>query len=91
MDGSMIFARWRQCVPAPNTCFLEPIRVQIPNVLDGFSCFAQLAADSRYALQRAAPFPLKIASSHEGSGLPSNRPTWWHVASKFLRRPLQNL
>ena len=27
----MIFARWRQCAPQPNACFLGTTRVQIPN------------------------------------------------------------
>jgi len=53
---------------APNTCFLEPIRVQIPNDISiGSAVFAQLTAESRYTLQRAAPLLLKIAPSHGGS------------------------
>ena len=31
MDGSTIIARWRQCAPLRNACFLGPRRVQIPN------------------------------------------------------------
>jgi len=31
MDSSIIFARWRQCAPPRNTCFLAPTRVHIPN------------------------------------------------------------
>jgi len=31
-EGSIIFARYRQCAPPPNTCFLGPTRVvHIPN------------------------------------------------------------
>ena len=37
--------------------------------------FAQLTAESRYTLQLAAPFPLKIAHCHGGSEPPSN--TWF--------------
>ena len=61
-----------------NTCFLgfEPTRVHIPNDISiGSAVFAQPTADSRYALQRAALFPVKIAASHRGSGPASN--TWF--------------
>jgi len=60
----------RQVAPVytlPNTCFLGPTQVQIPNGISISSVvFAQLTAESRYTLQQAAPFPLKIASSHGG-------------------------
>jgi len=57
MNGSMIFARWRQCAPPTHTWFSEPNRVQIPNGISiSSAAFAQLMARSRYALQRAAPF-----------------------------------
>jgi len=35
--------------------------------LDRFSRFAQLTAESRYTLQRAAPFPIKIVPFRGGS------------------------
>ena len=28
MAGSMVFARWRQCIPPPNMCFLGPTRAK---------------------------------------------------------------
>jgi len=54
------------CTP-PNTCFLGPTRVQIPNSMSICSAiFAQLTTEGPYTLQRAAPSPLKISTSHEG-------------------------
>jgi len=48
-----------------NRCLLRRTRVNIPNnILIGSAVFAQLTADSLYTLQRAAPFPPKIAHSH---------------------------
>jgi len=47
-----------------NTWFLGPTRVHNPNgvsIVQAIS--AQLTAESRYILQRAAPFPLKVATS----------------------------
>jgi len=62
MDGSVVFARWRQCAPPRNTCFLGPTRVQMPNdILIGSAIFAQLTTESRYTLQRLPlPLPLKL-------------------------------
>jgi len=58
MDGSLVFARLH-CRP-PNTWFLWPTRVQIPNDISiGSAVFAQVTVESLY-LQRAAPFPLKL-------------------------------
>jgi len=52
------------CTPS-NTCFLEPIRVHIPNsILIVSAVFAQPMAKSPYTLQWhswATPFPLKTA------------------------------
>ena len=44
-----------------------------PKVISiGSAVFAQGTADCPYTLQWDAPFPLKIAPSHGGSGPPSN-------------------
>jgi len=44
---------------------LGPTRVEIPNGISIASAvFAQLTAESRYTLQRASPFALKIGLSH---------------------------
>jgi len=52
------------CTP-PNTCFLGPTRVQIPNgILIGSAVFAQLTTDSRYTSQRVTLSPLK---GHSGA------------------------
>jgi len=43
MDGSIVFARWRQCAPPCNTCFLESTRVHNPNGISiGSAVFAGL-------------------------------------------------
>jgi len=31
MDGSVVFARWRQCAPPSYTCFTVPTRMHISN------------------------------------------------------------
>jgi len=42
-------------------CLFGPTRVQISNGISiGSAVFAQLTAECRYTLQRAAPFPLKL-------------------------------
>jgi len=70
-DGSVVFARWRQCaLPCPytgatwqirsNLCFLSPTRVHNPNSKSiGSAVFAQPNAESPYSLQWA-PFPQKL-------------------------------
>jgi len=51
-DGSVVFARLHQRAPQPNTCFLWPIQVQIPNGIPIRSAvFAQLTAQCRYTLE----------------------------------------
>jgi len=69
MDGSIVFARWRQCVfPCGdiiatwrirlNLCFLQPTRVHNPNSKSIDSVVsAQLTAESPYTLQWATLFP----------------------------------
>jgi len=43
MDGSVVFARLRQCAPPSNTCFLGLIRVHTPNGISiGSAVFAGL-------------------------------------------------
>jgi len=52
MDGSMVFTRWRQCAPPPNTCFLGPTQVQIPSGISISSAvLAQIMAQRPYTLQ----------------------------------------
>jgi len=77
MGGSVVYDRWRQCVPTSNTCFLGLARVHIPeHILIVWVVFAQLVAECPDTLQWAAPSPpLKIASSHRGSEPPSS--TWF--------------
>jgi len=60
-DGSMVFARW-QCASPPNTCFLRPIQVQIPNgILMRSAIFAQLTTVSLYSINGPPLFSHKIA------------------------------
>ena len=48
----------------------------------GLAVFAQMTAESPYALQWDAPFPLKISPFHGGSRPPSN--TWFLGLSRVL-------
>ena len=46
---TVMFARWRQCAPSSNTCFLGPTAVHDPNIICiGSAVFTQLAAESLY-------------------------------------------
>ena len=43
MDGSSVFAKWRQCAPPPNTCYLGPTRILNPDAISiGSDVFAGL-------------------------------------------------
>ena len=76
MDGSTVFARWRQCAPPPNTCFLGPPE-SIPKMASRpvqpslHSSWQQ----SLYTLQWAVPFPSKLPPHTGISGPPSK--TWF--------------
>jgi len=57
--------------PPSNTWFLGTIRAHKPNGISiGSAVFAQMTAECPYTLQWDAPFPLKIALSHEGIWIP---------------------
>jgi len=72
MDGSMVFARWRQCPAPPNICLLESTRVQIPSGISiGSAVFAGFTVERPYTLQWAALSPKNCP----WSGPPSN--TWF--------------
>jgi len=81
-DGSIVlFTRWRQCAPPSNTWFTGSTGIHTSNSISiGSALFAQVTAESPYTLKLAAPFPLKIAPMHGGSGPISNTwflgPTW---------------
>ena len=61
MDGSVVFARLRQCAPPPNTCFLGPTWVHTLNDISiGSAVLAHLTAEDPYTLQQAAPSPSKL-------------------------------
>jgi len=58
MDGSVVFARWRQCALWSNTLFPDPIRLSIPSCISISSAiFIQLTAEGPYTLQWAAIHP----------------------------------
>jgi len=62
--------------PPCNTCFLQCTRVHNQIVISiCLAIFAQLTAECHQAHLGMLIFPLKIASSHEGYGPPSN--TWF--------------
>jgi len=68
MDGSIVFARWRQYAPHLTYAYLDPPWANIPNSISISSAvFAQLTAEVLYTLQWAAHSPLKIAILHGGS------------------------
>jgi len=65
MDGSVVFARWRQCALHLIHC----TRVHIPNSISVSSAvFAQLTAESPCTWQWTVPFPPQITTLHGGSG-----------------------
>ena len=78
-DGSVVFARWRQCAHMGghigatwrirlNLCFLRPTRVHNPNDKSISSAVsANLTAESPYTLQWVPLFP-KIVPFHGESG-----------------------
>jgi len=87
-DGSIAFARWRQCaLPCRhigatwqirlNLCFLRPTAhpsAQPKRQIDRLSCFAHLTVESPYTLHTLqwATLSPKIVHSHGGFGRPSN-------------------
>jgi len=69
MDGSVIFARWRQCTAQSNIPFLGPTPLSIPNgISTGSAGFAQLTKESPYTLQWAALPPSKLPVRMGASG-----------------------
>jgi len=89
MDGSIAFASLRQCAHPSNMLPLANSSSQPKRHLDRFSDFCTAhTAKCPYTLQWSAPFPLKIAASHCGSGPPTNtqflRPTWGHSPKGIL-------
>jgi len=60
-----------------------PSEPTTPNGISiGSAILAQMIAECPYSLQWDAPFSLKIAPSHGGSGLPSN--TWFLGSTRVL-------
>jgi len=65
------------------TRVLGPIQAHNPNGISiGSAVFTRMTAECPYTLQWDAPFPLKIAPSHGGSGPPSN--TWFPGPTRIL-------
>jgi len=66
MNGSVVFARLRQCAPPPNTCFLGAIRVQITNDISiGSAVFLHSSRQRVDVLYNGRPFP--SLKCHRGS------------------------
>jgi len=57
MDGSVVFARWRQCALWSNTLFPDPIRLSIPAASRSVQPFLYSSQQSPYTLQWAAIHP----------------------------------
>ena len=75
-DGSIIFARWRQCAPLRNIWFLWPTPLSIPKCIPiGTAIFAQLAAEGPYTLQW--PFSPSKLPLHVGIWTQSNAQFLW--------------
>jgi len=61
VNGSLVFARLRQCAHPSNACYLAPTRVHTPNGISiGSAVFAQITAEGPYAVQWAANSPSKL-------------------------------
>jgi len=92
MDGSVVFARWRQCghIGATwrmrlNLCFLRLTRVHNPKgVSIGSAVFTQITAECPDTLQWDAPFPSKLLLLMGGSGHPSNK--WFPGLTRVLNK-----
>jgi len=70
MDGSVVFARWRQCVSHLIQCFLGSTQVHIQNGISiGSAVFAQLTAGSSHSLQWTAISPQKSFPGESGPHL----------------------
>ena len=92
MNGSLVFARWRQRAPHLMHASLGPARAQIPNgIWISSATFAQLMA----VYNRPPLSPLKIARANRGIWTPSN--TWvswtqlslqpkWHIDIDWFNR-----
>jgi len=79
MDGSVVFAKLRQCAPHLVHASLDPLESISKRYLDRFSrFFPQVTANCPYTL-RWAPFPFKIVPSRWGSRPPYMLP-WVHLS-----------
>jgi len=86
--GSVVFARWRQCSPLCNTCFLGPIQVHNPNSISTRSAIFVLYSSRQSAIGHDRHlFPLKNCPSH-GAVPPQNCPfpcgIWTPSNASFL-------
>jgi len=72
MDGSVVFARWRQCAPILYMLPSAHPRPQPKQHLDRFSRFCTAHDRESLYFTKGRPFHLKIAPLHWRSGHPSN-------------------
>ena len=97
MDGAVVFNRWRQCAPPPNTRFLGSTRVPIPNSISiGSAVYAQLMAERPNTLQWAAlsppsklPLPMGNQDPHIMHGSLGSPKSSTQMASHLVQLLLQ--
>jgi len=70
MDGSIVFARWSQCTPPSNTCFLGPIWVHTPQAPRSVQPFSH--SSRQKVLTMDGSFSPQNCPCTWGSGCPSN-------------------
>jgi len=85
MDGSMAFARWCQCAPLPNTCFIGPTRVQISNSIAIGHGRESLYCTTGLPSPWNSPFPQGDLYSHLIQGLFGPTESWTQTASPSVQ------
>jgi len=72
----MVYARWRQICTPPNTCFLGPTRVQIPNGISiGSTVFAGLTTVTDHATRSVTIGRIYVRST-------AMRPSNWYWSKR---------
>ena len=87
MDGSIVFARWRQCAPQSplNTCFLGPTSPYAKRHLDQFSRFC--TAHGRRSLYFTMGHPFSPQNCHHGWDISTPPSNTWFLGPTRLRIP----
>ena len=69
LDGSVVFARWRQCAPTSDMCFLRPIWVYV-TASRLVHPFLHRSPQCSHTLQMGRSSPLKTSPSNGGIWTP---------------------